>query len=247
MIALNHIYKHFDKQSVLEDISLHFDPGTRWCIVGGSGSGKSVLLKLILGLMEPDAGQIIIDGQSTQAFNSQDWQEVMADFGVVFQSSALFDSLNVRENIGLRLYEHRSMLASEIQKQVLAALAEVNLEAEVLEKYPAELSGGMRKRVAIARALIHRPRYLVYDEPTTGLDPVSASIIDNLIGQLATQADRMTLLVTHDMVSVRQLATHVAMLHEKRLLFAGETEAFFGSADPEIQAFLSRVRRAEPL
>jgi phospholipid/cholesterol/gamma-HCH transport system ATP-binding protein len=243
VIELNHISKAFDGQSVLEDINLQIPDNSRLCLIGRSGSGKSVLVRLILGLTEMDQGQIRIDGQETRQFNGQEWQRVLDGFGVVFQHSALFDSLNIRENIGIKLYERGELPKPMIEIRILEALEQVLLEPNVLDRYPAEVSGGMRKRIAIARAIIHRPRYLIFDEPTTGLDPIGADRIDNLIGTLADHPGRTTIIITHDMDSLKRLASQVAMIHEKHLFFSGTPEAFFASDKPEIQAFLQRSLR----
>lgn len=243
MIRLTHIWKRFGAQPVLEDVSLDIPDGARLCLVGASGSGKSVLTKLILGLESPDQGEISIDGQPLHQLSAEAWRDQLRDFGVVFQGAALFDSLTVRENVGIRLYEARHLRPPAIRDAVVAALARVQLGPEILEKYPSGLSGGMRKRVGIARAIIHHPRYLIFDEPTTGLDPITADAIDQLIDQLATDPGRTTLVVTHDMDSVRQLATHVAMLRERTICFAGAPAAFFASPEPAIQAFLARSQR----
>jgi phospholipid/cholesterol/gamma-HCH transport system ATP-binding protein len=242
MIELYDVHKAFGHQPIYEGVNLRIPDGDRLFIVGGSGTGKSVLTKLILGLEEPDRGTIKIDGRDTQWFSREDWQGVLEQFGVVFQGSALFDSLNVLENVGIKLFEARELTAAAIEERVVAALAQVNLGEETLGKYPSELSGGMRKRVGIARAVIQEPRYLVYDEPTTGLDPASSNVIDDLIGSLAQHPGRSTLVVTHDMISVRKLASRVVMVHDRRLFFDGEVQAFFASNGPVISNFLARER-----
>jgi phospholipid/cholesterol/gamma-HCH transport system ATP-binding protein len=240
MIEFRAVSKAFGRQQVLEDVNLAVPPGAKLCLVGGSGSGKSVLCKLLLGLEQPDAGEICIEGRATDAFQAADWRELMQDFGVVFQGAALFDFLTVEENVGIRLFEEGKTPRAQIRLRVLEALRQVNLGEEVLEKYPQQLSGGMRKRVGIARAIIHRPRYLIFDEPTTGLDPVNSAATDQLIELLASDPSRTTLIVTHDMETVRGIATHVAMIAERRILFSGETGDFFRSELPAVRAFLSR-------
>lgn len=170
------------------------------------------------------------------------WQAVLDQFGVVFQRSALFDSLSVGENVGIKLYEAHVLDEGQIEAQVLDALAKVQLGPEVMKKYPEELSGGMQKRVAIARAIIHQPRYLVYDEPTTGLDPISADRIDELILELAAEEGRTTIVVTHDMDSLHKIANQVAMVHDKQIGFRASPAEFWESERPEIKAFLRRSR-----
>ena len=242
MIRLTDVCKSFDGHQVLENINLEIPDGSRLCLVGGSGSGKSVLIKMILGLESPDSGKIEIDGVSVSNFSLADWREVLNYFGVVFQGAALFDSLSVFENVGIKLIESREFADEIIQERAITALESVNLSADLLNKYPAELSGGMRKRVGIARAIIHDPRVLVYDEPTTGLDPVSAGMIDQLIRQLAEREGRTSIIVTHDMETVRNIATQVAMLYQKRLLFNGTKDDFLASHSPIIKYYLSRGR-----
>lgn len=240
MIQLRNIYKAFGAQSILEDVSLDIEAGSRFCLLGGSGSGKSVLVKLILGLEEIDKGEIFIDGKSTHSFTADDWQSCLSNFGVVFQGAALFDSLNVLRNVGIKMFEERSKKADEIEALVVQALQAVNLSGDILQKYPAQLSGGMRKRVGIARAILHKPKYLVYDEPTTGLDPVSAAVIDELIEKLSEESKQTSIIITHDMHTVRKIASEVAMIYNRKILFEGKKEDFFLSEKEEIRAFLKR-------
>lgn len=240
MISLRHIYKSFNEKTVLENLSLEIPDESRLCIVGGSGVGKSVLTKLILGLVPIDQGDILIDGRSILSLGPTDWVEVLDQFGVVFQGAALFDSLTVRENVGLKLYEAKQVSPTQIKERVVEVLNRVRLEANILERYPAELSGGMRKRVGIARAIINEPRYLFYDEPTTGLDPVSAGAIDQLIEDLSEEPGRTSLIITHDLETVRRVATGVAMVYDKQIGFQGTAEEFFDSDLPEVKAFLQR-------
>lgn len=241
MIRLTEISKSFGDHKVLDHLSLHIREGEKICLVGGSGSGKSVLLKLILGLLSPDKGRVQIHLKDTSTFLPKDWHAFFQEIGVVFQGSALFDSLPVWENVGIRMRESHRYTVSEIQKAVVEALAQVNLAPEVIHQYPRQLSGGMQKRVAIARAIIHQPRLLIYDEPTTGLDPISADQIDQLIQAQCQQPDRTTLVVTHDMYTVQEIADRVILLHQGKLSFSGSTADFFGSDDPYIRRFLHRV------
>ncbi|MDX2286835.1 MAG: ATP-binding cassette domain-containing protein [Bacteroidia bacterium] len=242
MIEFQGVGKSFGGQQVLREVSCIIPDGAKACIIGGSGSGKSVMMKLLLGLEHPDAGSIRIDGADTSTFRPAEWQAMLAQFGVVFQGAALFDSLTVLENVGIRLYEAGGTPPQAIRAAVLDALERVGLGEAQLHKYPSELSGGMRKRVGIARAILQRPRYLVYDEPTTGLDPVSSLLIDSLMQELAREPHRTSIIITHDMATVELLADLVIMVAHQRLHFTGPPEAFFASDDPAVRNFLARGR-----
>lgn len=242
MIKVSNLHKAFGSQTVLKGVDLSITEGVNVCIVGGSGSGKSVLLKLIFGLLPPDQGTVLIDGRNVWNFTTEDWHQFYDEVGVVFQSAALFDSLTVRENVGIRMMEAHRFSYEEIESRVSEALGLVGLEPEVLDKLPAQLSGGMKKRVGIARAIIHQPRYLVYDEPTTGLDPINSGNIDTLIEELGTDENRTSLIVTHDLQTVRKVADYVAMLYEGKIFFYGTSLDFFSSSSAPIQEFLAREK-----
>lgn len=243
MIELRNVTKHFGKLEVLNDLSLTIGKGERLCVIGKSGTGKSVLMKLVTGLLNADGGNILIEGEEVTNFRPEEWNHLMKHFGVVFQGSALFDSLTVEENVGIRLIEERILPPEQIRMQVADALSQVGLKPlEVLEKYPSELSGGMRKRVAVARAIVHKPAYVFYDEPTTGLDPINSQLIDDLVESLSTEPDRTSILITHDMYTVKHIATRVAMIHETRLHFVGTPTEFFASEDVVIREFLRRTK-----
>lgn len=241
MIELRGVWKGFGKQQILEDISMEIADGEKLCVIGQSGSGKSVTMKIITGILKPDRGQVFIDGDEVTRFRGKEWNKVLTHFGVVFQGAALFDSLTVLENVGIRLIEERSHSKEEIRSLAAEALQQVGLDPEVnLPKFPSELSGGMQKRVGIARAIVHRPRYLFYDEPTTGLDPVNSGLIDDLMNSLAQEDGRTSIIITHDMYTVKTIATKVAFIHNKRLHFFGTPEQLSASSDPAIVDFLSR-------
>lgn len=240
MIRLENISKAFGLTQVLSDIHIDIAEGERLCIVGGSGSGKSVLLKIMLGLEHPDSGEVYIDERATVNLRRPEWHDILESFGVVFQGAALFDSLTILENVGMRLFEEGKTPAASIESAVVRALERVGLSARLLPLFPAELSGGMRKRVAIARAIIDDPRYLVYDEPTTGLDPVSSHVIDTLIHDLGKEPGKTSIIVTHDMYTVKMLATQVMMIYDRRIGFCGSTEAFFQSEQEEVRQFRAR-------
>ncbi len=241
MIELKSVSKSFGNQVVLKDISFKIQDGERLCIIGQSGCGKSVLLKLITGLLPVDSGQILIDGRDITHFGAKDWNKLLLDFGVVFQGAALFDSLSVYENVGIRMIEERELKAAAIRERVAESLGMVGLNAgEIMQKFPAALSGGMQKRVGIARAIVNKPRYIFYDEPTTGLDPVNSGRIDELMQTLATEQGRTSIIITHDMYTVKTIATQVAFIHDRTLHFHGTPEQLSTSQDPEIQKFLAR-------
>lgn len=242
MIELRHVSKAFGPLQVIRDLSLTIGKGERLCIIGKSGTGKSVLMKLITGLLAVDEGEIWINGENVTHYSQRQWNQLMHHFGVVFQGSALFDSLTVEENVGIRLFEDRKAKPEEIRQRVSEALRLVGLKPEeILQKYPSSLSGGMRKRVGVARAIIHRPEYVFYDEPTTGLDPINSEVIDELISSLSNDPDRTSILITHDMYTVKHIATKVLMIHEAELRFWGTPEALFSSTDPVILSFLKRT------
>ena len=240
MISVQNISKSFGTHQILHQINLEIPDDAHLGLVGGSGSGKSVLMKLLLGLEQADEGEIYIDGEPVSQFTPKSWPRVLNRFGVVFQGAALFDSLTILENVGIKLYENREGTPGEIEARVVEALRKVNLGPEILHKYPAQLSGGMRKRVGISRAIIHDPTYIIYDEPTTGLDPVSSDIIDELIYDLASTAGKTSIIITHDMNTVKRIATQVAMIHQRELLFNGTKDDFLASDHPSIRAFLAR-------
>jgi phospholipid/cholesterol/gamma-HCH transport system ATP-binding protein len=255
MIELRNLTKSFGSKPVLRNISLQIPQGQTTCIIGRSGAGKTVLLKLIVGLLRPDAGSIWIDGEEVTRLSRQQWFRLRKRFGYVFQGAALFDSLTVFENVVLGLYEHDirdpQLLHSEAQR-VLSAVGllppveEVGEEAfrreyELLcRKYPAALSGGMRKRVGIARALVGQPAYIFYDEPTSGLDPITSEQIDQLIATLAQRLGVTSVVITHDMFTVFRVAHRVALLEDGALVFVGTPAAMLESSEPIVQRFLER-------
>lgn len=240
MIRVSHLSKSYGTQQVLRGIDVDIQDGEIVCILGGSGSGKSVLLRNILGLEHPDDGEVWFDGVEVHRIKEKDWHQLMRQVGMVFQGAALFDSLTIWENVGIRMLEEHEMSQDAIRTEVIDTLAKVKLGEEVLGKLPSEVSGGMQKRIAIARAVIHKPRYLFYDEPTTGLDPASAAAIDDLMEEMAKEENRTSVIVTHDLATVRRLATRVLMLHRGNIRFDGSPENFFNSDDELVRAFLRR-------
>lgn len=240
MITIKNLYKSFYNQKVLEGINLEIRDGETIAIIGRSGCGKSVLIKHIIGLLKPDRGFIEVDGKIVNELDEKELYELRKNFGFLFQGAALFDSLTVEENVGLALIENTRMKRDEIKKIVDEKLSLVNLTG-INDKKPAELSGGMKKRVGLARALVTNPKYIIYDEPTTGLDPISSNTIDQLIYDLSKKLKVTSIVVTHDLVSVRTVADRVAMMHNGKIYFDGSFDEFVEANDPIIQDFIKRT------
>jgi phospholipid/cholesterol/gamma-HCH transport system ATP-binding protein len=241
-IEFRDVYKAFD-HPVLTGVSLSVETGERLAIVGTSGTGKSVLLKTTIGLIEPDRGEVFIDGESVLAASRAHLERIRHKVGYVFQSAALFDSMTVYENVSLGLSDAtlRELAPRQSVRRVADALREVNLDpAEVLAKLPAELSGGMRKRVGLARALIGRPSIILYDEPVTGLDPVNSAAVARLINEIAARSQVTSLLVTHDVEGAMHISDRIALLDQGRMRFVGTPAAFRQSPDPLVRAFADR-------
>lgn len=241
MIEISGLYKSFGENSVLRGVDLNIEPGETFAIIGRSGCGKSVLLKHIVGLLEPDSGTVKIEGQNISTLDESKLTEIRKKFGFLFQGAALFDSLNVEENISLSLVENDyGYSKEEIDNKVEEKLTLVGLPG-IQKLKPSELSGGMRKRVGLARALIHDPQYILYDEPTTGLDPVMSDSIDELIKELAEKLNVTSIVVTHDMFSVKNVAARIAMMHEGKIYFNGTPNEVLQSTDPVIKGFIQRT------
>jgi len=240
MIEVRDLHKSFGRQRVLNGVNLQIQTGERVVIIGRSGGGKSVLLKHFIGLLPPDSGQVLIDGQDIVPMTERQLLQVRLMFGMLFQSAALFDSMSVAENVGFALRRQRTVPAEEIRAKVAEALGMVGLEGTE-EKKPAELSGGMRKRVGLARAIVYRPRILLYDEPTTGLDPIAADSIDQLIVRISEKLNTTSVAVTHDMRSAGRIGKRIFMLHEGRIHTVGTPEEIFSSSDPIVSRFVNGV------
>ena len=220
MIRIRGLRKRLGVKQVLDGVDLDIPTGCTLVVLGRSGSGKSVLLKHVIGLMQPDQGTIEVDGENITGLPEPELNEVRKRFGMLFQSAALFDSLTVGENIGLPLREHTALTPDEIRRRVVERLSWVGLSG-VEEMKPASLSGGMRKRVGLARAIAMDPAYILYDEPTTGLDPIMSDVINKLIRSLQKRIGVTSIVVTHDMHSALTVGDRLAMLHEGRIVFAG--------------------------
>ena len=220
MIISRGIKKSFSGKQVLRGVDMQIDSGESLVIIGQSGCGKSVFLKHLVGLLDPDAGEILVDGDRISNAKRADVYRIRMKFGVLFQSAALFDSMSVEQNIGLGLVEHTKMTKGEIDKRVAECLEMVSLSG-IQKQIPSELSGGMRKRVGLARAIAMKPQYILYDEPTTGLDPITADSINDLIIQMQKELKVTSIIVTHDMVSAFKIADRLIMLHLGRVIFSG--------------------------
>jgi phospholipid/cholesterol/gamma-HCH transport system ATP-binding protein len=240
MIEVRALNKSFGPQPILEDVSFRIERGESVAIIGRSGGGKSVLLKHIIGLLQPDAGEVMIEGENIVSMNERQLLRVREKFGMVFQGAALFDSMSVAENVAFPLMRKHKLTAAELARRVAAALEMVDLPG-TQHKKPAELSGGMRKRVGLARAIIYEPQIVLYDEPTTGLDPIVSDSIDRLIMRVRDQLKVTSIVVTHDMRSARRVGNHVLMLHERRIYANCAPEKLFASTDPVVRQFVDGV------
>ncbi|MBK7595341.1 MAG: ATP-binding cassette domain-containing protein [Gemmatimonadetes bacterium] len=248
MIEIKNLAKRFGAQVILDGVDLVVQEGETMALLGPSGTGKSVLLKHIIGLIRPDAGEVIVDGQNVALLGRKDLSALRGTIGYVFQNGALFDSMNVYENIRLGLTKPEEFGNKEIaDARVAECLRLVNLVPETLKKMPAELSGGMKKRVGIARAIAGRPKYLLYDEPTSGLDPVNSDIIDALIKRLDTELGVTSIMVTHDVRGAFRTADRIALLTAGKVVAVGTPAEFRESTVPEVRAFLERDFDNEPL
>ena len=240
MIEVRDLFKSFGRQSVLSGVNLKIESGERVVIIGRSGGGKSVLLKQLIGLTPPDSGQVLIDNQDIVPMNERQLLEVRRKFGMLFQSAALFDSMSVADNVGFSLVRERKWSKAEIEAKVGEALAMVDLDG-TQQKKPAELSGGMRKRVGLARAIIYRPQIILYDEPTTGLDPIAADSIDRLIVRISDALKTTSVAVTHDMRSAGRIGQRIFMLHEGRIYATGTPEQILHAEDPVVNRFVNGI------
>ncbi|KAA3655964.1 MAG: ABC transporter ATP-binding protein [Calditrichaeota bacterium] len=238
MIQIQNVYKSFEEQPVLKGVTLDIQKGSSHVIIGRSGCGKSVLLKHIVGLMRPDGGDILIDGYSVVKMRRRELYKTRVKIGMLFQGAALFDSMNVTDNISLGVREHRLFPQNEIANRVAEKLELVNLPGTE-KKFPSELSGGMKKRVGLARALMMEPEYMLYDEPTTGLDPVTADAINDLLISVRDRLGVTSIVVTHDMASAYKVGDSISMLHEGDVIFSGTPDAIRGHKDPVVQKFIT--------
>jgi phospholipid/cholesterol/gamma-HCH transport system ATP-binding protein len=243
MIEFRNLHKSFDDHMVLRGVDLVVEEGETLALLGPSGTGKSVLIKHAMGLLEPDEGDVIVDGISIASATPNELRSVRRRIGYVFQNAALFDSLTVAENLWLaQTDEKEDRSPQSCRAECEDLLRRVNLDASVMDKYPSELSGGMRKRVGVARAIAHRPRYLLWDEPTTGLDPVNADNIDELIMELDRQLGVTSIVVTHDLDTAFEVGDRIALLYEGRVRAVQTPEDILKNQDPVVRRFVRRSR-----
>ena len=240
MIEVRNLKKNFGPNPVLDGVSFVIEKGESLVIIGRSGGGKSVLLKHLIGLLKPDAGQVLIDGEDITVMNERELLRVRHRFGMVFQGAALFDSMNVAENVGFAFRRDRRLTEKEIARKVTESLEMVDLPG-IENKNPSELSGGMRKRVGLARAIVYEPEIVLYDEPTTGLDPIVSDSIDGLMLRVRDRLQVTTVVVTHDMRTARRVGQRILMLHNKTIYATGTAEDIFGSQDPVVRQFIDGV------
>jgi len=245
-LRLRGVRKEFGDKMVLDGIDLDVMAGTSMVVIGGSGSGKSVLLKCVLGLIEPDAGSIEIDGVNLFDMSSADREAARARIGMLFQNGALFDSMPVWENVAFGLLARHKVSRAEAPRRAAELLAEVGLAAIVGQLSPSELSGGMQKRVALARAIAGQPDILFFDEPTTGLDPIMGAIIDGLIVDCVKRLGSTAVAITHDMASAKRIGDRIAMLHQGRIIWQGTPDELMNSGDPVVDQF-THGRREGPI
>jgi len=237
-ISLKGVAKAFGPKVVLDGVDLDVKRGESVVIIGGSGTGKSVLLKCILGILQPDRGTIRIDGEDTTHIGGRDRERAMAKFGMLFQGAALFDSLPVWENVAFGLMQGQRIGRKEARERAVATLGAVGLTPDVGNLYPAELSGGMQKRVGLARAICTRPEIIFFDEPTTGLDPIMADVINDLIVQCVKDLGATAVSITHDMASARKIADRVAMLYKGKLIWVGPVSEIDNSGNDFVDQFI---------
>jgi phospholipid/cholesterol/gamma-HCH transport system ATP-binding protein len=238
VIDVRDVWKTFGGNQVLKGVSIQMMPGTTTVVLGASGSGKTVLMKHIMGLFKPDRGEVIVDGENISAMDRQELARFRTRMGMVFQNSALFDSLTVGENVAFPLREHTHLSDDQIRKKVRDTLAVVELFG-VEDKFPAELSGGMRKRVGLARAIVREPKIVLYDEPTTGLDPLTTESVDDMIIGAREKLNVTSVVISHDIGSAFHIGDHIAMLHNGKIVEEGPPEKLRHTNEPHTQHFLA--------
>jgi phospholipid/cholesterol/gamma-HCH transport system ATP-binding protein len=239
-IEVRDLKRSFGANVILEHVSFRIEKGESVVIIGRSGGGKSVLLKHLIGLLKPQAGEVLVDGENITDMNERDLLRVRHKFGMLFQGAALFDSLTVAENVAFAFRRDRALPEEDVRRKVADVLEMVDLPGTE-DKKPSELSGGMRKRVGLARAIIYQPEIVLYDEPTTGLDPIVSDSIDHLILRVRDRLDVTSVVVTHDMRSARRVGQRILMLHGKKIYTTGTPDEIFNSKDPIVRQFVEGV------
>ena len=237
-VELRGVKKRFGSKVVLNGIDLSIQKGQSLVVIGGSGTGKSVMIKCVLGILRPDSGQIFVDGQEVTVLRGRARDAMLRKFGMLFQSAALFDSLPVWENVAFGLIQGRGMSRRKARGVAVEKLAKVGLGADVADLSPSELSGGMQKRVALARAIAAEPEIIFFDEPTTGLDPIMADVINDLIVKCVKDLGATALSITHDLVSARKIAHRIAMLHGGKIIWSGPVESIDRSGNEYVDQFI---------
>ena len=237
-IQLRDVHQRFGSKVVLDGVDLDIERGQSLVVIGGSGSGKSVMIKCILGLIKPDRGSIKIDGEEVVGIAAKERERILRKFGMLFQSAALFDSLPVWENVAFGLIQGRGMARAEAKKIALQKLGLVGLNADVGSLNPSELSGGMQKRVGLARAIAAEPEIIFFDEPTTGLDPIMSDVINDLIVSCVERLGATTLSITHDMASARKIADRIAMIYKGKIIWNGPVDSIDSSGNAYVEQFI---------
>ena len=245
-IEMQHVYKSFGNKKVLEDFNLTVSKGDSLVIIGGSGSGKSVTIKSILGLLKPDKGSIKVDGREIVGIGSRELEEINSHSGMLFQGAALFDSLNVWQNVSFGLVQGKKVNLKEARLIAIDKLKDVGLSSEVAELYPDALSGGMKKRVGLARAIASNPELIFFDEPTTGLDPIMSDVINDLIKRCVDHLGATAITITHDMSSARKIANKIGMLYQGKIIWQGSVKDLDVSGNPYVEQFING-RAAGPI
>lgn len=238
LISIRNLRKQFGSNQVLKGINLDVNRGDSLVIIGGSGTGKSVLIKCILGLIEPDEGEILIDGQDILKAKGRDKDALMQRISMLFQGSGLFDSLNIWQNIAFGLLHNTKMSKADARAQAVEKMAAVGLKENVADLSPAEISGGMKRRVALARAIIQKPEIIFFDEPTTGLDPIISTVINKLIIKSVQDIGATGITITHDMESARQISNRIAMIYEGQIIWQGPSSQIDNSGNPYVSQFV---------
>lgn len=238
-IKITNLHKAFGKKVVLDGVDLEVEKGESLVVIGGSGTGKSVLIKCVQGLLQPDSGSILIDGEETVGADEKEQNRLHSKMGMLFQGGALFDSLRIWENVAFGLIENQKMPRKEARTEAIRILRQVGLAPDVADSYPSELSGGMQKRVSLARAIATKPEIIFFDEPTTGLDPIMADVINDLIIESAKGLGATALTITHDMASARKIADKIAMLYKGKIIWQGTVKELDKTENEYVRQFIN--------